>query len=425
MESIYLANNEGALMKILHILDHYKPLFSGYVFRTASILKNQRELGLEPIVVTSPKQGNAENLLEEIDGMRVYRTEETKFGDIPFIREQRLMNALERRIVEVAKLEKPHVIHSHSPSLNGIPALRAGRRLGIPVVYEVRAFWEDAAVDLGTFAEGSLKYRLSRRIETGLFRKADALFTICEGLKGDMAERGISGDKITIIPNCVDSDSFAPLARDTALVSELSLEGKVVFGFIGSFYHYEGLLMLLDSFSEALRDGMDARLLLVGGGPEHEEVKRWTREMRLEGPVVIIDKVPHEEVNRYYSVIDILVYPRLSMRLTDLVTPLKPLEAMAMGKVVVGSNVGGIKELITDGHDGFLFPAGDANSLAALLKEIASGGKELSLIATRARRTVLQKHDWRKVVERYLPIYERLVTTESTGWSNVRNSRHL
>jgi glycosyltransferase involved in cell wall biosynthesis len=249
---------------------------------------------------------------------------------------------------------------------------------------------------------------VSRFLETAIFRGADALFTICEGLKGDMEARGIPAEKITIIPNCVDADAFAPLPRDGELAAKLGLEGKTVFGFIGSFYHYEGLLMLLESFGEALRGGLDARLLLVGGGPEHEEVNRRAGEMGLMGPVVITGKVPHEEVNRYYSVIDVLVYPRLSMRLTELVTPLKPLEAMAMGKVVTGSDVGGIKELVTHGHDGFLFPAGNVAALAALLQELASGGNDLSGISARAMETVRVKHDWRRAVERYLPVYERL-----------------
>ncbi|KAF0221828.1 MAG: glycosyl transferase group [Geobacteraceae bacterium] len=395
-------------MKILHILDHYKPHFSGYVFRTASILRNQQALGLEPVIVTSPKHGPVKNPLDEIDGMRVYRTGETEFGSLPFVKEKRLMRALQERIEAVAEIEKPDIIHAHSPSLNGMPAVKAGRKLGIPVVYEVRAFWEDAAVDHGTFAEGSLKYRVSKHLETRLFRDADALFTICEGLKKDMVGRGIPADKITIIPNCVDVDAFAPIPYDEAIAERLGVRGKRVFGFIGSFYNYEGLELLLESFAQAFNKGMNACLLLVGGGPEHEAVSRKAEDLGLVGPVIITGKVPHEEVNRYYSVIDLLVYPRLSMRLTELVTPLKPLEAMAMGKVVLGSDVGGIKELVTHGHDGFLFKAGDKQALTELLQEIASGGRDLAAIAKQGMETVRVKHDWRKAVERYLPVYRKL-----------------
>lgn len=397
-------------MKILHILDHYKPHFSGYVFRTSYILKHQQELGLEPVLLTSPKHGEADHPVGDIDGMRVYRTVETEFGTAPFVREQRLMKALQRRIEEVVKIEKPDIIHAHSPSLNGMPALKAARKLGIPMVYEIRAFWEDAAVDHGTFTEGSLKYRVSKQLETKLMKKVDALFTICEGLKGDMIRRGIGAEKITIIPNCVDMGAFRPIPYDKELAATLGLLGKTIFGFIGSFYRYEGLSLLLDGFAKALEKGMDASLLLVGDGPEGDAVRGKARAMGLEGPVIFTGKVPHAEVDRYYSVIDVLVYPRERMRLTELVTPLKPLEAMAMGKVVAGSDVGGIKELATHDKDGFLFQAGDKDALAALLMDLAAGKKDLPRISTTAIETVRLKHNWKLAVSRYLPVYNRLVT---------------
>lgn len=396
-------------MKILHILDHYKPHFSGYVFRTSYILKHQQELGLTPILLTSPKQGEADHPVGDIDGMRVYRTVETEFGGAPFVREQRLMRALQRRIEEVVEIEKPDIIHAHSPSLNGMPARKAARKMGVPIVYEIRAFWEDAAVDHGTFAEGSLKYRVSKRLETTLMKKVDALFTICEGLKYDMVLRGIPAEKITIIPNCVDMGAFRPIPYDKELAATLGLTGKTIFGFIGSFYRYEGLSLLLDGFAKALEKGIDARLLLVGDGPDGDEVRGKARAMGLEGPVVFTGKVPHADVDRYYSVIDVLVYPRERMRLTELVTPLKPLEAMAMGKVVAGSDVGGIKELVTHHKDGFLFPAGDKDALAGLLMDLAAGEKDLTRISTAAMETVRSKHNWKIAVSRYLPVYERLV----------------
>jgi glycogen(starch) synthase len=396
-------------MKILHVLDHYKPHFSGYVFRTSYILKHQRELGLTPVLLTSPKHGKADHPVGDIDGMRVYGTVETEFGAAPFIREQRLMKALGRRIEEVVEIEKPAIIHAHSPSLNGMPALKAARKLGIPIVYEIRAFWEDAAVDHGTFAERSLKYRVSKQLETKLMKKVDALFTICEGLKGDMVRRGVGAEKITIIPNCVDMGAFRPIPHDKELAAALGLTGKMVFGFIGSFYRYEGLSLLLDGFAKALAKGMDAKLLLVGDGPDGDAVRGKARAMGLEGPVSFTGKVPHAEVGRYYCMIDVLVYPRERMRLTELVTPLKPLEAMAMGKVVAGSDVGGIKELVTHDKDGFLFPAGDKDALAALLMDLSDGKKDLTRISTAAMETVRLKHDWKTAVSRYLPVYERLV----------------
>jgi len=399
-------------MKVLHVLDHYKPHFSGYVFRTSYILKHQRELGIEPVLVTSPKHGKAPGPLEVIDGMKVYRTLETEFGATPFVRERKLMAALEARINEAIEAERPDIVHAHSPSLNGSPALKAARRHGIPVVYEIRAFWEDAAVDHGTFAEGSLKYKVSRYLETRLLRGVDAAFTICRGLKEDIVGRGIPDSRVTIIPNCVDASSFSPLPFDSSLADKAGVRGKTVFGFIGSFYHYEGLDNLIESFPGVLAKVPGARLLLVGDGPEKAALFEKTQKTGLGGKVIFTGKVPHADVNRYYSIMDCLVYPRKSMRLTELVTPLKPLEAMAMGKLVAGSDVGGIRELVTDGRDGFLFRAGRNDELTALLVRIATDRAGTEPVAREGIRTALEKHDWKDAIARYVPVYNGLVKKE-------------
>lgn len=395
-------------MKILHILDHYKPHFSGYVFRSSYIMKYQREFGLEPVIVTSPKHGNAEKPLEEIDNIRIYSTQQNNFGNTPFIKEVRLIKALQKRIEKVISKEKPDIIHAHSPSLNGISALRAGRKYGVPVVYEVRAFWEDAAVDHGTFDRNSFKYKISRFIETRLLKRVDALFTICNGLKNETISRGIPGGKVTVIPNCVDTEFFSLQEYDQKVADRYNLKDKTVFGFIGSFYSYEGIVMLIDAYAKVLENRKNIRLILVGDGPEKNALYDKVDKMGLSANIIFTGKVPHEEIKKYYSVIDILVYPRKSIRLTELVTPLKPLEAMAMGKVVVGSDVGGIEELITDNKDGFLFRAGNVYALSALLAELAVDRKRFSEVSNTAIETVKRKHKWESAVRKYLPVYERL-----------------
>ena len=99
-------------MKILHILDHYKPHFSGYVFRTNYILKYQKKIGLEPIVITSPKQGFEEIKYQELDGVRIYNTPQNNFGSTPFVKEVRLMNALQKKMGE--KYQKLEAITANS-----------------------------------------------------------------------------------------------------------------------------------------------------------------------------------------------------------------------------------------------------------------------------------------------------------------------
>ena len=175
-------------LRILHVLDHSIPLQSGYTFRTLSILREQRRLGWQTFHLTSPKHHVAKADEEDIDGWSFYRTRlpAHPLEWLPAAREMRSMRATERRLGEIAAQVRPDVIQAHSPVLNGIPALRVGQRLGIPVVYEVRAFWEDAAVDHGTSREGDLRYRLTRNLETYALRRAAHVTTICEGLKREI-----------------------------------------------------------------------------------------------------------------------------------------------------------------------------------------------------------------------------------------------
>ena len=146
-------------LRILHVLDHSIPLHSGYTFRTAALLRGQRALGWETFHITSPKQGICKAAEEEADGLHFYRTPNGTglLADLPVGREVALMKALSQRLEEVARQVKPDIIHAHSPVLNALPALKVGRKLGIPVVYEIRAFWEDAAVNHGSTHQGSLR----------------------------------------------------------------------------------------------------------------------------------------------------------------------------------------------------------------------------------------------------------------------------
>lgn len=398
-------------MRILHILDHSIPLQSGYAFRTLAILRAQHDLGWETIQLTSPKQGVSANDEEVVDGLRFYRTRagEGLLSSIPVAKEIGLMACTARRLDEVVQHVKPDILHAHSPSLNAIPALRVGRRNGIPVVYEVRAFWEDGAVDHGTSSEWGLRYRLTRGLETYALKRADAVTTICEGLRGDIIARGIAPSKVTIIPNAVNVEDFTPgVGADDALKRKLGLHGARIVGYIGSFYAYEGLDLLIEALPIMLRNDPAVRLLLAGGGPQAEALKARASALGVSDKVVFPGRVPHDEVQRYYDLIDLLAYPRKSIRLTELVTPLKPLEAMAMGKILIASDIGGHRELIDDGSTGVLFKPNDAGDLAK--KAIALLGTPDRWAAMRAagRAFVTQERNWAANVARYKSIYEGL-----------------
>jgi len=321
-----------------------------------------------------------------------------------------LMRQVEQRLGEVAAEVRPDVLHAHSPVLNAIPALRVGRRLGIPVVYEVRAFWEDAAVDHGTTQEGSVRYRLTRALETHALKRADHVTTICEGLRRDIIARGVPAGKVTVIPNAVDIASFAPSGvPDEALKAKLGLAGHPVVGFIGSFYAYEGLGLLLDALPRILAVRPDVRVLLVGGGPQDDALKAQAQRAGVADKIAFTGRVPHSEVQRYYDLIDVLAYPRHSMRLTELVTPLKPLEAMAQGRVLAASDVGGHRELIEDGRTGVLFKADDAGALADALLRLFGEPERWAELRANGRRFVETERNWAGSVSRYRNVYAGLV----------------
>ncbi|MFP5380845.1 MAG: TIGR04063 family PEP-CTERM/XrtA system glycosyltransferase [Gammaproteobacteria bacterium] len=399
-------------MKILHVFDHTLPLHSGYTFRSAAILRNQRKLGWETFHLSGPKQLDCTVAEEDADGLHFYRTPKPTGllaklpGGDPFA----VMAALQKRLLPLARELKPDVIHAHSPVLDAVPAIRVGRALGIPVVYEIRAFWEDAAVDHGSTREDSLRYKLTRALETWAVRHADAVTVICEGLRRDLVSRGIAAGKITVIPNAVDIEKFEMGGKpDPELKLKLGLGGSRVLGFIGSFYAYEGLDLLVSALPAIVRQIPDVKVLLVGGGPQDAALKQQVMRLDLKDRVIFTGRVPHAEVNRYYDLVDVLVYARHPMRLTDLVTPLKPLEAMAQGRLMVASDVGGHKELIDDGKTGVLFRAGDVDDLAAKVVSLLQDEQGWDALKQAGRRFVETERNWAASVARYRDVYGSLV----------------
>ena len=398
-------------LRVLHVLDHSIPLHSGYAVRTRAILREQRRMGWETFHLTSPKHVAPGGPEEEVDGLRFFRTpwRPGALTRIPVIREISLMRATMHRLEHVARLVRPNVLHAHSPVLNAMPALWVGRQLGIPVVYEVRAFWEDAAVDHGTGREWGLRYRITRALETLALRLAGQITTICEGLKRDIVARGIPEDRVTVIPNAVDIAAFEYGSEpDLGLKAQLGLDGKVIVGFIGSFYAYEGLDLLLEALPRMLEQMPDIRVLLVGGGPQEETLKALVATLGIEDRVVFAGRVPHQHVQRYYSIVEVFAYPRRPMRLTDLVTPLKPLEAMAQGRLLVASDVGGHRELIRDGETGVLFRAGDAVSLGDAILRLLRQREHWPALREQGRRFVERERNWQGSAARYREVFGRL-----------------
>lgn len=399
------------MTRILHVLDHSLPLQSGYTFRTRAILKAQEAMGIDVRAITGQRHAApvTDADPEVVDGLHFYRTPGAPQG-LPLMREWGEVSALAARIVAVAAQWRPDVLHAHSPALCGLAALKAGRRLGIPVVYEIRAFWEDAAVGNGTGRHGSAKYWLTRLLENDVVSGADRVVTICEGLRADLIARGYAPEKISIMPNGVDLDLFGdPLPRDAALAQELGLGDGPVIGFLGSFYPYEGLDDLISAMPAIVSAVPGARLLMVGGGPAEGQLRAQAAASPVAGAICFVGRVPHTQVDRYYSLVDVVCYPRKGMRLTELVTPLKPLEAMAQGKLVACSDVGGHRELVADGVNGTLFPADDPAGLASVLVQMLGSQADWPERRAQARTWVGDHHDWAHNVRRYEVVYQALI----------------
>jgi PEP-CTERM/exosortase A-associated glycosyltransferase len=395
-------------MRILHILDHGLPLHSGYTFRTRALLKAQIARGWEVAAVTGPRHGDYGAAEEVVDGLRFFRTPPVN-SSLPVVGEWREVGRFARRIRKVARAFQPDILHAHSPVLDAMAGQRAARRLKLPFVYEIRAFWEDAAVGNGTGREGSLTYTMIRALETRAVERADAVAVICEGLRGDLGRRGIDPRKIFVSPNGVDMELFgSPPAADASFAKSLGLEDADTVGFIGSFYDYEGLDDLIEAMPLLLERRPKAQLLLVGGGPMEAALKAQAEASPARDRIRFIGRVPHDEVERYYALIDILAYPRKAMRLTELVTPLKPLEAMAQRKLVAASDVGGHRELIEDEVTGTLFPAGDPKALAESLADLFTRRGEWDKRRDTARRFVERERNWSSNISRYAPVYQRL-----------------
>jgi PEP-CTERM/exosortase A-associated glycosyltransferase len=395
-------------MRILHILDHSMPMHSGYSFRTRAILKAQIARGWKVAGVTGARHTQDGPDVETIDGLTFYRTNQPETMTTP-LREWREIALLAERLEEVVDIWEPDQLHVHSPVLNALAALRVARRSSLPLLYEIRAFWEDAAVGNGTGTDTSAKYWLTRMLETHAANQADAVAVICEGLRQDLIKRGVAGDKIVVSPNGVDMTLFGdPPAADHALAEKLGLAGAEIVGFVGSFYDYEGLDDLISAMPKLVAERPQVHLLLVGGGPMEAVLKAQAAESSIAAHIHFTGRVPHDQVERYYSLIDILAYPRKKMRLTDLVTPLKPLEAMAQKRLVAASDVGGHRELIEDGVTGTLFPPDDPDAIAAALSSVFAHRDEWEARRDRARKYVEQDRNWSSNISRYAPVYQKL-----------------
>lgn len=393
-------------MKILHVLDVSIPRLKGYAIRSQGIVEAQAKIGLCPIVISSPRHGNVSSSKEVFNGITYYRTNRSWLNmRLPFLSELLEITLFSRRIEEIIKEEKIDLVHAHSPVLCGTAAYIAAKKYSLPIIYEIRAFWEDAAVSSGKCKYNNLRYKITRAVETRLCKKVNRVVTICKGLMNDILKRGIEKDKVDIVSNGVFMDWFRTETESQELKNRYQLTNSIVLGFVGSFFKFEGVSLLVELMAEI--EDHTIRMVLVGEGEEYQKIKQRVKELGLGERVILCGTVPHDEIMKYYSIIDIFIYPRLRERITELTTPLKPLEAMAMKKNIVISDVGGLLEIVPPGC-GERFAAGNVKDLKMKVERLLHD-KDLKEKQKLNAVNFAKRRNWLNMVEKYQNIYKEVV----------------
>jgi glycosyltransferase involved in cell wall biosynthesis len=293
-------------------------------------------------------------------------------------------------------------------------ALAVGRAIGIPVVYEVRGFWEETWASHPWHDQDEAltadHYLMTRATETRCMLASDAVVTLSETMRDQIVERGCPPENVVVIPNAVDVDWFRPIPRSDTLAESLGIErGDEVLGYLSTFNSYEGIPYLLDAAARLRKRGRHVRVLLVGDGGDEASIGEVAHRFGLDdGTLIMPGRVAHDDVLRYYSIIDVFVVPRTAARVSQLVTPLKPYEAMAMERPVVVSDLPALREIVAPGETGVTFRAEDADDLTDVLGGLLDDPALRTRLGHQAREWILANRTWTENGRLYRELYERL-----------------
>jgi glycosyltransferase involved in cell wall biosynthesis len=398
--------------RVLHLVTNALPgKHAGYTLRTQALARAQRDAGLDPHVVTRLGFPVAQGVIDgrtwlEIDGVPYHRLLPTLMptaGEAVLSRNTQLAAAL------VEKL-RPTVLHAATDYGNGRLAIELGRRYGIPVVYEVRGFLEDTWLTQapGRSPDAEL-YQARRRLETYCMREADRVFTLGETMKAEIVDRGVAPEKVIVVPNGVDDDFLQPLPDAAGLRTKLGIApNDYVVGTVASLTPHEGIGTLLEACSMLRRDGLPVRLLIVGDGPERAGLEAQARRLHLAGSVQFTGRVPHDRVREHHALLDVFAVPRTGDRVCHLVTPLKPVEAMASGLAVAASNVKAMGEIVEPGVNGVLIPFDNPVAWADSLEELFYSPERRRQQGAAARASIIRNRTWRHIADITFGVYRAL-----------------
>jgi PEP-CTERM/exosortase A-associated glycosyltransferase len=413
--------------RVLHVVGASAPYRqTGYTVRTQSIVRAQQDAGMIPEVVTPlgfpwTDGVNEAELVEDRDGIAHYRlapfdgiwglpySRTSVMKGMPTRPDDRLTENAHRLAI-LARERRPAVLHAASDFHNGLLALTVGRFLGVPVVYEVRGFWQESWLSrssANTTEAEIYQWRTQRELECCL--NADQVVTLAKVMKQELVDTGVPPEKILVVPNAVDVDAFVPVPRNAALAARLGIApGETVLGYISSMVSYEGIQFLIDATHRLLAAGEKVRTLLVGDGTDRPRLEAHAAALGIADRVIFTGRVPHAEVLHYYALLDVFVVPRTSDRVSRLVTPLKPYEAMAAGRAVVVSAVPALEEMVMPGQTGLTFRPEDADHLAAVLTPLLANRARREELGHAARAWVRQHRTWHENARRYRELYQSL-----------------
>lgn len=353
---------------------------------------------------------------EGVAGMRVKGRLDRLASALRAREDALLLARTERELERLCRELQPDLLHVHSPYRNAVPALAVGRRLGLPVVYEVRGLWEDSGTASGNFREGDAAYEHWRTQEIASQRGADAVVCICEQLRQESILRGVPPERVFVVPNAVDPDLLAeppeitdPEARQQLAQVRARLRYPTL-GYVGSIRALEGVAELVRGAGELVRRGTPVSLLVVGDGPGRADLEKLAERLGLGENAVFTGRVPHDLVPHYYRAIDVFVVSRPDLRVCRMVTPLKPLEAMVLGCALVVSDLPALRELVQDGH-GLAYRPGDVDHLATQCARLLGDARERAALAAAARAWVVSERTWERVVRAYEPAYRQALAT--------------
>ncbi len=304
---------------------------------------------------------------------------------------------------ELLAREKPDFIYERHALFNGA-AWKLSRRFGIPLVVEVNAPMCDEQAGYDQFP----LIETARKIEFDVLSRADAVVVVSSWLKEWMVKGGVEASRVHVIPNAVAGRLFEGPARTGAAVrAQHNLTGHPLIGFIGSFQSWHDVVGLVEAFDIVQHQKPEARLLLVGDGPDRPAILAKVKALKLEDKIIFAGKVDHERVPEYLAAFDVAAAPFRQVWNYQYGSPLKLFEYMGAGKPTVAAGIGQVKEVVDHERTGLLYPPQDIQALSTLLLKTLNDPVWAATLGAAARTQVLTRHTWRRVAEQIIGIAGR------------------